>query len=147
MPFLITKCVCDCVCVWVCSVSNGCTYDRCGHYPLAQSHPSALPPAWPPNARASLRGVSMSRCPLMKGAYMCVTSETFGSALGALLQCSMMYGSTKVCVIHCIIPCFSGFASEFASTKHWSVVKSLSMTRDLLQRGKQCLSKHFYELL
>jgi len=48
---------------------------------------------------------------------MYVTSETFGSALGVLLQCSMMYGGTK-CVIHYIILCFSGFASEFASTKH-----------------------------
>ncbi len=34
--------MCVWLCVWVCSVSNGCTYDRCDRYPLAQSHPSAL---------------------------------------------------------------------------------------------------------
>lgn len=138
---MITKCVYDCVCGCVLCLMGVRMKDVIA---IRLPNPIHQPPlAWPPNARASLRGVSLSRCPLMKGAYMCVTSETFGSALGVLLQCSMMYGSTKLC----IIPCFSGFASEFASTKHWSVVKSLSMIRDLLQRGKQCLSKHFYELL
>lgn len=90
---MITKCVCDCVCGCVLCLMGVRMTDVIAICLPSPIHQPSL--AWPLSARASLRGVPLSRCPLMKGAYMCVTSQTFGSALGVLLQCSMMCGSTK----------------------------------------------------